>query len=116
MSSFVGKVVLITGGSSGIGAATAILFSKLGASLAITGRNTRNLEDVSAKCAAVHSASEKPLVIVGDVGNENDVKQLLKSTIDRYGRLDVLVNNAGNTFYLITCIFMMLVVTILSNT
>lgn len=95
MSSFTGKVALITGASSGIGAATAILFSKLGASVAITGRNSANLKSVSEKCAEVHRASETPLVIVGDVGKENDVENLLKSTIERYGKLDILVNNAG---------------------
>lgn len=95
MSRFVDKVVLITGASSGIGAATAILFSKLGASLAITGRNRTNLENVCEKCAEVHSASEKPLVIVGDVGNEENIKRLLNSTIERFGKLDILVNNAG---------------------
>lgn len=95
MASFVGKVVLITGASSGIGAATAIAFSKLGAQLAITGRNSVNLEDVSEKCAKVHTTSDKPLVLIGDVGNESDVEKVLKTTIEQYGKLDVLVNNAG---------------------
>lgn len=95
MASFLGKVVLITGASSGIGAASAIHFAKLGASLVITGRNSTNLYDVSEKCITLHTTSEKPLVVVGDMGNENDVENLLKSTIERFGKLDVLVNNAG---------------------
>lgn len=95
MASFLGKVVLITGASSGIGAATAIHFAKLGASLVISGRNSTNLNDVSEKCITVHTTSEKPLVAVADVCNENDVENLIKSTIERYGRLDVLVNSAG---------------------
>lgn len=95
MSSFVGKVVLITGASSGIGAATAIHFSKLGARLAIAGRNTANLEKVGENCASVHADSIKPLIVSGDVSNENDIRKLLVLTIEKYGKLDVLINNAG---------------------
>lgn len=86
---FAGKVVLITGASSGIGAETAIHFSKLGASLTITGRNVENLQKVAGKC------SQPVLVVPGDIMNENDTKNILESTIKHYGRLDVLVNNAG---------------------
>ncbi|XP_043481223.1 3-oxoacyl-[acyl-carrier-protein] reductase FabG-like [Leptopilina heterotoma] len=87
---FLGKVVLITGASSGIGAATAILMSELGASLALTGRNLNNLQDVANKCK-----DPKPFIITGEITNENDVKNILDSTITHYGKLDVLINNAG---------------------
>ncbi|XP_012060819.1 PREDICTED: tropinone reductase 2-like [Atta cephalotes] len=88
--SFAGKVVLITGASSGIGAETAIYFAQLGASLSITGRNKHNLEKVAEKCG-----KSKPFIVTGDLVNENDVKNIIDSTIKHYGKLDVLINNAG---------------------
>ncbi|KAG5324737.1 HSD2 protein, partial [Acromyrmex heyeri] len=88
--SFAGKVVLITGASSGIGAETAIHFAQLGASLSITGRNKHNLEKVAEQCG-----KSKPFIVTGDLANENDVKNIIDSTIKNYGKLDVLINNAG---------------------
>ncbi|XP_044735587.1 3-oxoacyl-[acyl-carrier-protein] reductase FabG-like isoform X1 [Chrysoperla carnea] len=93
---FAGKVILITGASSGIGAATAINFSKYGAKLALTGRNIENLQKIVAKiCEITKEDKVKPLVISGDLSNENDVKNILSSTIKEFCKLDVLVNNAG---------------------
>lgn len=88
--SFLGKVILITGASSGIGAATALHLSELGASLALTGRNLNNLQEVADKCK-----DPKPFIITGEITNEADVKKILDSTIKHYGKLDVLINNAG---------------------
>ncbi|KAG5328721.1 DCXR reductase, partial [Acromyrmex charruanus] len=88
--SFLKKVVLITGASSGIGAETAIHLAQLGASLSITGRNKHNLDKVAEQCG-----QPKPLVIIGDLANENDLKNIIDLTIKHYGKLDVLVNNAG---------------------
>ena len=88
--SFAGKVVLITGASSGIGAETAIHFAQLGASLSITGRNKHNLEKIAEQCGQL-----KPFIITGDLANENDLKNIIDLTIKHYGKLDVLVNNAG---------------------
>ncbi|XP_053979739.1 3-oxoacyl-[acyl-carrier-protein] reductase FabG-like [Hylaeus anthracinus] len=87
---FAGKVVLITGASSGIGAATAVHFAQLGASLLLTGRNLENLNAVAEKCKP-----NKPFIVTGEITNETDVKNIIESTIKHYGRLDVLVNNAG---------------------
>ncbi|XP_044735053.1 3-oxoacyl-[acyl-carrier-protein] reductase FabG-like [Chrysoperla carnea] len=92
---FVGKVVLITGASSGIGAATAIHFSKHGAKLALTGRNAENLQKIAKQCENSKEGNSKPHIIPGDLTNESDVKNILSSTIKQYGKLDVLVNNAG---------------------
>lgn len=91
---FTGKVVLITGASSGIGAAAAKQFANLGASLALTGRNAENLETVAAQCANPANAP-KPFIITGELTNENDTKHILDATVKHFGRLDVLVNNAG---------------------
>jgi len=88
-----GKVALITGASSGIGAATAVLFSKLGASLALTGRKEANLEATAEKCAS--DDGEKPFIVSGDLTVEADVERIVEQTIGRFGRLNILVNNAG---------------------
>lgn len=87
--SFVGKVILITGASSGIGAATAIHLSKLGATLSIHGRNLEALKTTAEQC-------QEPIhIVTGEMTNESDVKNILESTLQKFGKLDVLVNNAG---------------------
>ena len=91
MASFMGKVVLITGASSGIGAVTAKLFSRLGATLSLTGRNFENLQKVAAEC----QGDRKPFLIKADLGKEEDTKLVLEKTIEELGRIDVLINNAG---------------------
>ncbi|XP_050463228.1 3-oxoacyl-[acyl-carrier-protein] reductase FabG-like [Cataglyphis hispanica] len=90
MTSFAGKVVLITGASSGIGAATAVHLSQLGASLSISGRNKDNLNKVAEQCG-----QPKPFIVTGELTDETDVKNIIDSTIKHYGKLDVLINNAG---------------------
>ncbi|XP_026740270.1 uncharacterized protein LOC113502782 [Trichoplusia ni] len=90
--SFKNKVVLITGGSSGIGAATAELFAKEGADIAIVGRNEEKLKNTSAKCEELGA---KVLIIKADVAVDSDLKTIVPKTIDRFNKLDVLVNNAG---------------------
>lgn len=92
---FTGKVVLVTGSSSGIGATTAEEFAKAGAQVIITGRNARNLAKVGEKCLKVSPKGLKPLEIVGDVSKEEDCKRLIDSTIETFEKLDILVNNAG---------------------
>jgi len=88
-----GKVALITGASSGIGAATAVLFSKLGASLALTGRKEGNLAKVGEECAL--NSDVKPLLISGDLNKEEDAERIVKETIKHFGKLHILVNSAG---------------------
>lgn len=88
--SFLGKVVLITGASSGIGAATARSLAKQGAALALSGRNVDNL-----KAVAKDVGTDKAFIVPGDVTKEVDTENILKSTIEKYGKLDVLINNAG---------------------
>ncbi|KAG6441441.1 uncharacterized oxidoreductase TM_0325 isoform X2 [Manduca sexta] len=92
---FANKVVLITGASSGIGAETAIEFSKLDAKLVLTGRNKEKLSDVANICKENSPSKLQPLVLIADMNNESNVDYIIKSTIDNLGQLDVLVNNAG---------------------
>lgn len=90
--SFNGKVVLVTGASSGIGADVAHHFAtKLGAKVAIVGRNENRLNaaaDEIKKCGG-----SAPLVITADV--TKDASRIIDETIEEFGRLDVLINNAG---------------------
>ncbi|XP_075974803.1 3-oxoacyl-[acyl-carrier-protein] reductase FabG-like [Anticarsia gemmatalis] len=86
------KVAIVTGASSGIGAATAIKFVEEGAFVSIVGRNAEKLRNVTAKCAAV---GNKPLVISAELTNDEDLRRIIDSTIKHFGKLDVLVNNAG---------------------
>lgn len=94
MKKFSNKVVIITGASSGIGAATAILFSKYGATLVLIGRNSENLSKTASQCE-VASPQPKPLQLIADLINEADTKRVIDETIKTFGRLDVLVNSAG---------------------
>lgn len=88
--SFLGKSILITGASSGIGAATAHRLAKNGAALALSGRNVDNLKAVARDVGA-----DKAFIVAGDVTKEADTENILERTIEKYGKLDVLINNAG---------------------
>lgn len=89
--SFNGKVALITGGSSGIGADAARHLAKLGAKVVIVGRNEKKLKEVADQIKK--SGSPAPLAIVADV--TKDAKRIIDETVKHFGKLDVLVNNAG---------------------
>ena len=82
------KVAIVTGSSSGIGAAIAIKFAEEGAKVTIVGRNTEKLNNVAKKC-------NDPLVVEADVTKDENVKRILDETLKRFGKLDILVNNAG---------------------
>jgi len=83
------KIVVITGASSGIGAALAQLLGKRGMSVVLVARRKAELEAVAAQCDA------NTLVAVADVGVRSDVKRVVAQTLERFGRIDVWVNNAG---------------------
>ncbi|XP_026314618.1 uncharacterized protein LOC113226270 [Hyposmocoma kahamanoa] len=87
--SFAGKSVIITGGSSGIGAATARLFAEQGASVVIVGRNQTKLTAVAEKL----SKNAKSLSLKADV--TTDAKKIIDETVNKFGKIDILVNNAG---------------------
>ncbi|CAM3192320.1 SDR family NAD(P)-dependent oxidoreductase [Vibrio rarus] len=82
------KVVIITGGSNGIGKAAALEFARLGANVLITGRRAEPLAEV-AKC---HASIE---TIVADSSDESSAQIIVDAAIEKWGRIDVLVNNAG---------------------
>jgi len=89
------KVALITGGTSGIGEATALLFAQEGAEVAITGRNRRRGSAVEERIKEVGSEG---LFLQGDVSIAGDCRRLVEETVAAFGRLDILFNNAG-VFY-----------------
>ena len=92
---FSGKVALVTGSSSGIGAAIAIQFAQYGAKVTITGRNVENLDKIAKKIAEVSNGVEA-LQIIGDLTIDDSLpKRLIDETVTKFGRLDFLVNNAG---------------------
>ncbi|XP_038079162.1 3-oxoacyl-[acyl-carrier-protein] reductase FabG-like [Patiria miniata] len=96
MPSFAGKVVLITGASSGIGAETAVEFAEAGCGgLALVGRNKENLDAVCQQCQDKGIPKDKVLGIIADMAKEEDVQRIMDSTIQQFGQLDILVNNAG---------------------
>jgi dehydrogenase/reductase SDR family member 7B len=88
------KVVIITGGSSGIGKAMAFAFGNEGAKIVITARH-----DIALQVAAneLTKAGIENLALVSDVSIEQDNKQLIEATIRRFGKIDILINNAGIT-------------------
>ena len=88
------KVCLITGGTKGIGAATALLFARRGANVAIVGRDLEDPE-VRDTRTRLELASGKSLVIRGDMANPEDAVSAVARTIDELGGIDVLVHSAG---------------------
>ncbi|XP_078487558.1 putative oxidoreductase SSP0419 [Ciona intestinalis] len=82
-----------TGSSRGIGAAIAEVFAKQGALLSITGRNKDKLSEVAKKCK--ENGSKQVLETIADLTKEEDMNKLMEETIKTFGKLDVLVNNAG---------------------
>ncbi len=87
-----GKVVIITGASSGIGKACAEAFGMAGAGVVIAARNKGNLNTVS---AALRGRGVAVLAVQADVSREEDCRMLVQKTIAEFGKVDVLINNAG---------------------
>lgn len=83
-----GKVALVTGGSRGIGFATAKILSENGAKIVITGKDKDRLEKSTSKISG-------SIGIIADIKNSKDVKNVVSKTIEKFGKLDILVNNAG---------------------
>ncbi|MCV0365677.1 MAG: SDR family oxidoreductase [Nitrosopumilus sp.] len=83
-----GKVAIVTGGSRGIGFATAKILSENGATVVLTAKNQERLEKAS-------SEIPNSLGIAADIKNKNDVRNVVSKTVAKFGQIDILVNNAG---------------------
>jgi citronellol/citronellal dehydrogenase len=88
-----GQVVLLSGGGSGLGRAAAVELAQLGARVVICGRRPEPLEETVALCAEGRCAAE-----VCDIREEDQVDALVDSVLERHGKIDVLVNNAGGQY------------------
>jgi glucose 1-dehydrogenase len=101
MKGLTGKNVLITGASSGIGQAIAIRLAQEGCNIAINYR--KNAEEAAETedqvmqkaCGQVENCGVKSLIVQGDVSKEDEIIELINTVIDRFGSLDILINNAG---------------------
>ncbi|CAG2175086.1 unnamed protein product [Oppiella nova] len=93
---FTGKVVLVTGSSSGIGEGITKLFSILGANVVVTGRKEADVQRVAKEVQELSPKKLKPLEVVGDLTQTEFINTLISNTIKTFGKLDVLVNNAGS--------------------
>ncbi len=89
MGEFKDKTVIVTGATSGIGKAAAIAFGKVGANVVVAGTN----EDNARKTAAEIGARALPVKV--DVGDESQCRAMIAAAIEKFGRLDILFNNAG---------------------
>lgn len=87
------KVAIITGGDSGIGKAAALLFAKEGADIVIS--YLSETKDAKQTQKEIEAYSGKCIIIKGDLGKEDHCKKIIKTTIEKYGKIDIIVNNAG---------------------
>jgi short-subunit dehydrogenase len=88
-------VVIVTGASSGIGRETALEFARRGARVVLAARREGRLHEAADQCRAIGAEA---LVVATDVAHADDIERLVRLTIERFGRIDVLVNNAGFGF------------------
>ena len=96
MKSFADRVVIITGASSGIGRALSLVLAPERPKLVLAARNAARLEDVAAQCRQLGAET---LIAPTDVTRQEQCRELVTKTIDRFGRLDALVNNAGRAMW-----------------
>lgn len=100
MQGLTGKVVLVTGATSGIGEAIAIRFATEGANVALNYRNdpdkvTPTLNKIKEACSSRESCTGRTFPVEADVSEEADIIRMIQATITEFGRLDILINNAG---------------------
>lgn len=89
-----GQVAIITGAGRGIGATTAEVFAQAGADVVITARTAEQLDDVATKVAAT---GRRAVTVPGDVNDLDLLEQLVAVTVEQFGGVDIVVNNAGGT-------------------
>lgn len=87
-----GRAALVTGGGTGIGRAAALAYARDGAKVVVAGRRIAEIETVAQE---IINAGGEALAVSADVSNEDDVRRLIDTTVERYGRLDTAFNNAG---------------------
>jgi NAD(P)-dependent dehydrogenase (short-subunit alcohol dehydrogenase family) len=87
-----GKTAIVTGGAGGIGSCIALEYARAGANVVVASRKLENLEKVAADIEALGS---KALAVAVDITVPDQVDEMVKQTVDTFGRIDVLVNNAG---------------------
>lgn len=88
------KVAIVTGSTKGIGKEIALAFARQGAKVVVSGRSAERAEQV---CEEIKSGGGSAVAVVGDVSQLGDAQALIDKTVEIYGRVDVLVNNAGIT-------------------
>ncbi|XP_076815321.1 putative oxidoreductase SSP0419 [Clavelina lepadiformis] len=93
MTEFADNVILVTGASSGIGAATAKAFAKQGASLSLVGRDRCRLAEVAEECA--NNGAKGVLQVIADVEKEKDLDRIVRETTDKFDKIHILINSAG---------------------
>ncbi len=86
------KVAIITGGNSGVGAVTAVKFAAEGAKVVITARRAAMLEDVAEQ---IRAAGGEVLAVPGDISKPEDAENVVAETLKAFGKIDILINNAG---------------------
>src|SRR5579864_1219871 len=89
---FTGKVALVTGGTSGIGKATAIAFARAGAKVVVSGRREKEGAQVVAE---IKKLGGEAAFVRADIAKDADVRAMVKFTVDKFGKLDIAFNNAG---------------------
>jgi NAD(P)-dependent dehydrogenase (short-subunit alcohol dehydrogenase family) len=89
---FIGRTALVTGAGSGIGRAVALAFAAEGAQVVVAGRRAEPLDETVAR---IEEAGGKALAVTADVSRAADVQDLVATAVDRFGSLDIAVNNAG---------------------
>jgi len=90
-----GAVAIVTGGNGGIGRATCRVLAGSGARVIVVSRNRRNIDRTIAEMAELGGGQERYLGLALDVSNECDMRQMAQTVVERFGRIDVLVANAG---------------------
>jgi NAD(P)-dependent dehydrogenase (short-subunit alcohol dehydrogenase family) len=88
----VGKVAIVTGGTSGIGRAIAIAFAREGAKVAVVGRDRQRLAQVEQE---IKGGGEKYLIVPGEMRKLSEIDRVVQTTVKEFGKLDILVNSAG---------------------
>jgi 3-oxoacyl-[acyl-carrier protein] reductase len=89
-----GKVAVVTGGTEGIGKATALLLAREGATVAICSRNQDRVDSVGAQ---LKETGAQVLALSADMGKAADIERFMQAVVDKFGRIDILVNNAGTS-------------------